>query len=131
MKGRGRPTCLPSRAHTLVRPYRLPLLEKIHVKRDTYDDTLQSLTCRRMPVYTANFALMEYGTGAVMSVPAHDQRDFEFAKKYGLDIIVVIKVIKTPAKVQRDACQLFFVHLRYVFFIQNFYNFCIFFLLIN
>jgi len=46
---------------------------------------------RRMPVYTANFALMEYGTGAVMSVPAHDQRDFDFAKKYGLEIIVVIK----------------------------------------
>jgi leucyl-tRNA synthetase len=34
---------------------------------------------RRMPIYTANFALMEYGTGAVMSVPAHDQRDFDFA----------------------------------------------------
>ena len=49
------------------------------------------LTKRRMPVYAANFALMEYGTGAVMSVPAHDQRDFEFAKKYNLDIIVVIK----------------------------------------
>ncbi|MBF0203390.1 MAG: leucine--tRNA ligase [Desulfamplus sp.] len=46
---------------------------------------------KRMPVYTANFALMEYGTGAVMSVPAHDQRDFDFAKKYGLDIIVVIQ----------------------------------------
>jgi len=46
---------------------------------------------RRMPIYIANFALMEYGTGAVMSVPAHDQRDFEFAKKYELDIIVVIK----------------------------------------
>ena len=46
---------------------------------------------RRMPVYTANFALMEYGTGAVMSVPAHDQRDFEFAQKYGLDILVVVK----------------------------------------
>ncbi|MBL7179348.1 MAG: leucine--tRNA ligase [Desulfobacterales bacterium] len=46
---------------------------------------------RRMPIYTANFALMEYGTGAVMSVPAHDQRDFEFAKKYGLEIIVVVK----------------------------------------
>lgn len=45
---------------------------------------------RRMPVYTANFALMEYGTGAVMSVPAHDQRDFDFAKKYGLEIVVVI-----------------------------------------
>lgn len=46
---------------------------------------------RRVPIYTANFALMEYGTGAVMAVPAHDQRDFEFAKKYGLEIIVVVK----------------------------------------
>ncbi len=46
---------------------------------------------RKMPIYIANFALMEYGTGAVMSVPAHDQRDFEFAKKYGLEIVVVIK----------------------------------------
>ena len=45
---------------------------------------------RKMPIYTANFALMEYGTGAVMSVPAHDQRDFDFAKKYGLEIIVVV-----------------------------------------
>ncbi|MDH3957399.1 MAG: leucine--tRNA ligase, partial [Desulfobacteraceae bacterium] len=45
----------------------------------------------RMPIYTANFALMEYGTGAVMSVPSHDQRDFEFARKYGLDVIVVVK----------------------------------------
>jgi leucyl-tRNA synthetase len=45
----------------------------------------------RMPIYTANFALMEYGTGAVMAVPAHDQRDFDFAKKYGLDIVVVVK----------------------------------------
>jgi len=45
---------------------------------------------RRMPIYTANFALMEYGTGAVMCVPAHDQRDFEFARKYGLDIVVVV-----------------------------------------
>jgi leucyl-tRNA synthetase len=48
------------------------------------------LTGKRIPVYTANFALMEYGTGAVMSVPAHDQRDFDFAKKYGLDIVVVV-----------------------------------------
>ena len=46
---------------------------------------------RRMPVYTANFALMGYGTGAVMSVPAHDQRDFDFARKYGLEIVVVIQ----------------------------------------
>ena len=42
------------------------------------------------PLWVANFALMTYGTGAVMGVPAHDQRDFEFAKKYGLPIRVVI-----------------------------------------
>ena len=45
---------------------------------------------RKMPIYTANFALMEYGTGAVMSVPAHDQRDFDFARKYDLPIVVVV-----------------------------------------
>jgi leucyl-tRNA synthetase len=45
----------------------------------------------RVPVWTANFVLMEYGTGAVMAVPAHDQRDFEFARKYGLPIRVVIQ----------------------------------------
>ncbi len=51
---------------------------------------LNPLTGKKMPVFTANFALMEYGTGAVMSVPAHDQRDFEFAKKYDLDIVIVV-----------------------------------------
>jgi len=45
----------------------------------------------RVPLWVANFALMEYGTGAVMSVPAHDQRDFMFAKKYGIPIMVVIQ----------------------------------------
>jgi leucyl-tRNA synthetase len=44
----------------------------------------------RVPIYIANFVLMEYGTGAIMSVPAHDQRDFEFAKKYGIPVKVVI-----------------------------------------
>ncbi len=52
---------------------------------------INPLTGRRMPVYTANFALMEYGTGAVMSVPAHDQRDFDFARKYGLTIVPVVQ----------------------------------------
>ena len=52
---------------------------------------LNPLSGARMPIYTANFALMEYGTGAVMSVPAHDQRDFDFARKYNLDIVVVVK----------------------------------------
>ena len=49
------------------------------------------LTGRQMPVYLANFVLMEYGTGAVMAVPAHDQRDFEFARKYDIPIVVVIQ----------------------------------------
>lgn len=44
----------------------------------------------KIPVYVANFVLMNYGTGAVMSVPGHDQRDWEFAKKYGLPIRQVI-----------------------------------------
>ncbi|MXP40354.1 leucine--tRNA ligase [Altererythrobacter soli] len=43
-----------------------------------------------LPVYIANFVLMEYGTGAVMAVPGHDQRDFEFATKYGLPIVRVV-----------------------------------------
>jgi leucyl-tRNA synthetase len=45
---------------------------------------------RQIPLWIANYVLMEYGTGAVMAVPAHDQRDFEFAKKYNLPIEVVI-----------------------------------------
>ena len=52
---------------------------------------INPVTGRRMPVYVANFVLMEYGTGAVMAVPTHDQRDFEFAKKYDLPLIVVIQ----------------------------------------
>ncbi|MGB6410304.1 MAG: leucine--tRNA ligase [Candidatus Deferrimicrobiaceae bacterium] len=47
-------------------------------------------TGRSIPIYAANFVLVEYGTGAVMAVPGHDQRDFEFARKYGLPIEVVI-----------------------------------------
>ena len=58
----------------------------------------------RVPVYTANFVLMEYGTGAVMAVPAHDQRDFEFARKYDLPVRVVIQPEgggMTPAAMER------------------------------
>jgi leucyl-tRNA synthetase len=51
---------------------------------------LNPLSGERMPIYVANFVLMEYGTGAVMAVPAHDQRDFEFARKYGLEIRTVV-----------------------------------------
>ena len=89
-----------------------PLSGKL-ILHDYDDDTLEALKARygkeeekvglftgshavnplnsdRVPIYIANFVLMEYGTGAIMSVPAHDQRDFEFAKKYDLPIKVVI-----------------------------------------
>ena len=52
---------------------------------------INPVTDRRMPIYVANFVLMEYGTGAVMAVPTHDQRDFEFAQKYDLPLVVVIQ----------------------------------------
>ncbi len=52
---------------------------------------INPLTGFKMPIYVANFVLYDYGTGAVMAVPSHDQRDFDFAKKYGLKIIVVIQ----------------------------------------
>ncbi len=52
---------------------------------------INPLTGRQMPVYLANFVLMDYGTGAVMAVPTHDQRDFEFARKYRLPLQVVIQ----------------------------------------
>ncbi len=52
---------------------------------------INPVTNRRMPVYLANFVLTDYGTGAVMVVPTHDQRDFEFARKYGIPMVVVIQ----------------------------------------
>ncbi|ABB32525.1 leucyl-tRNA synthetase [Geobacter metallireducens RCH3] len=52
---------------------------------------INPVTNRRMPVFLANFVLLDYGTGAVMAVPTHDQRDFEFARKYDLPLQVVIQ----------------------------------------
>ena len=52
---------------------------------------LNPFSGEKIPVWVGNFVLMDYGTGAVMSVPAHDQRDFEFAKAFGLPIRVVVQ----------------------------------------
>ena len=49
------------------------------------------LTGKEIPIFISDYVMMGYGTGAIMAVPAHDQRDFEFAKKFGIDIIEVIK----------------------------------------
>ncbi|HNV02301.1 MAG TPA: leucine--tRNA ligase [Vicinamibacterales bacterium] len=58
---------------------------------DTGRLAVNPFTGERVPIWIANFVLGEYGTGAVQAVPAHDQRDFEFARKYGLPIRVVIQ----------------------------------------
>ena len=58
---------------------------------DTGLKALHPITGREVPVWVANYVLMDYGSGAVMAVPAHDQRDYEFAKKYSLAIEQVIE----------------------------------------
>ncbi len=63
--------------------------EKEGVFTGTY--AINPMTGEKMPIYLANFVLMEYGTGAVMAVPTHDQRDFEFARQYGIPMKVVIQ----------------------------------------
>ncbi len=55
---------------------------------------LNPATGEKMPIYLANFVLAEYGTGAVMAVPAHDQRDLEFARKYSLPVRVVVRPLE-------------------------------------
>ena len=55
-------------------------------------------TGEKLPVWAANYVLMGYGEGAVMAVPAHDERDFEFAAKYGLPVKAVIRPCTTPAE---------------------------------
>ncbi|MBA3637784.1 MAG: leucine--tRNA ligase [Acidobacteria bacterium] len=57
---------------------------------DTGRTVTNPFTGQQVPVWVANFVLIEYGTGAVMGVPAHDQRDFEFARKYNLPVTVVV-----------------------------------------
>jgi leucyl-tRNA synthetase len=72
--------------------------EKEGVFLDAY--CLNPVTGRKMPIYAANFVLADYGTGCVMAVPTHDQRDFEFAKKYKLPLIVVIQDPKKALNVE-------------------------------
>ncbi len=68
-------------------------LEKEGVFTGAY--AVNPLTGKDVPVWTANFVLMDYGTGAIMSVPAHDQRDLDFARKYDLPVRIVIEPTDT------------------------------------
>ncbi len=58
---------------------------------DTGRTAVNPFTGQEVPIWVANFVLAEYGTGAIMAVPAHDQRDFEFARKYGLPVRIVVR----------------------------------------
>ncbi|MBQ0040671.1 MAG: leucine--tRNA ligase [Clostridiales bacterium] len=54
--------------------------------------TINPVNGKKVPIYISDYVMMDYGTGAIMAVPAHDQRDFDFAKKFGLEIIPVVDV---------------------------------------
>ena len=58
---------------------------------------INPFTGENVPIWIGNFVLAEYGTGAIMAVPAHDERDFEFARKYHLPIRIVVRSAETPA----------------------------------
>jgi leucyl-tRNA synthetase len=67
---------------------------------DTGRKAINPFAGEEAPIWIANFVLAEYGTGAIMAVPAHDQRDFEFARKYGLPIRIVVRSGETPESVE-------------------------------
>lgn len=79
----------------------LATMEKRGVATGLY--AIHSITGKQVPIWAANFVLMNYGTGAVMSVPGHDQRDYEFAKKYNLAIEAVIKPVDGEVDISEAA----------------------------
>ncbi|MEX2335160.1 MAG: leucine--tRNA ligase, partial [Pseudohongiella sp.] len=76
-------------SHIKVAEADMATMEKLGM--DTGFKAVHPITGDTVPIYVANFVLMAYGSGAVMAVPGHDQRDYEFAKKYGIDIRQVVK----------------------------------------
>ena len=71
-----------------------PVDHEVEIEKDGIDTGLKAVnpfSGEELPVWVGNYVMMEYGTGAVMSVPAHDERDFEFATKFGLPIRTVIE----------------------------------------
>ncbi|NBX30326.1 leucine--tRNA ligase, partial [bacterium] len=63
----------------------------------TGSHVIHPLTGRPVPVWVADYVLATYGTGAIMAVPAHDDRDFEFARAFGLDVVTVVEPVDRPA----------------------------------
>ena len=74
-----------------------PADHEVEIEKDGIDTGLRAFnpfSGEELPVWVGNYVMMEYGTGAVMSVPGHDERDFEFAKKFGLPIPKVIEALR-------------------------------------
>ncbi|PIU03322.1 leucine--tRNA ligase [Candidatus Shapirobacteria bacterium CG08_land_8_20_14_0_20_39_18] len=92
---------IPANSQKTVTEYIKNALKKSELERQTQDKTktgvdtgikvINPLSGKEIPVFVADYVLSNYGTGAVMGVPGHDTRDFEFAQKYSLPVIIVIK----------------------------------------
>jgi leucyl-tRNA synthetase len=92
-----------------VEAYVLQAVRQTDVQRESADReksgvftggyAINPVSGERVPVWVADYVLMTYGTGAIMAVPAHDQRDFEFARRYGLEIRIVIQPEGEPQAV--------------------------------
>src|ERR1044071_3635834 len=84
-----------------VDEYKLQAARQSDIEREAVDKektgvftgayAINPVNNERIPIWIADYVLMSYGTGAIMAVPAHDERDFAFARKYGLPIIPVIQ----------------------------------------
>jgi leucyl-tRNA synthetase len=86
-----------------VSEYRAQAAKQTDIQREAKDKektgvftggyAINPVNTERIPIWVADYVLMSYGTGAIMAVPAHDERDFEFARKYGLKVIPVIQPV--------------------------------------
>ncbi|QEK37959.1 leucine--tRNA ligase [Candidatus Cytomitobacter indipagum] len=84
-----------------------PILQKAGIKSDKEQKigyAIHPLTQKEIPIWTTDYVIQEYGTGAVMSVPAHDQRDYEFAKKHNIEFKSVIKAPYLWLKENKSEC---------------------------
>jgi len=93
-------TFIEEQSRVKVAEAEMATMEKLGM--DTGLKAIHPINEQLIPIYVANFVLMSYGSGAVMSVPAHDQRDWEFATKYGIQIQQVIE----PKAESENSCEL-------------------------
>jgi leucyl-tRNA synthetase len=103
-------TKLANMRQTSVKTEDLATMEKEGFFTGRY--AINPFNSEKLPVWVGNFVLMEYGTGAIMAVPAHDQRDFEFCRKYALAIRVVVQPLEGEPLAAEKMTQAFDEHQR-------------------